>query len=84
MVINGERGTVAVLMYWTAISQLYAAGAKSVRRLATGLYSKAFGHCEPVSSDSHTSVECKSRGSQHIGAMFSPARESGRTRLNAS
>ncbi|WP_411900923.1 DUF1131 family protein, partial [Salmonella enterica] len=34
-------------------------------------YSKAFGHGEPVSSDSHTSVECKAEGRQHISYVFS-------------
>ncbi|SUH35915.1 lipoprotein [Salmonella enterica subsp. enterica] len=55
-------------MCWTAISQ--PPRGKSVRRLAT-FTAKAFGHCEPVSSDSHTSVECKAEGSQHISYVFS-------------
>ncbi|WP_348251209.1 DUF1131 family protein, partial [Salmonella enterica] len=35
------------------------------------LSSKAFGDCEPVSSDSHTSVHSKPQGSQHISYVFS-------------
>lgn len=56
-------------MCWTAISQPPRGG--KIGTPFSDLYSKAFGHCEPVSSDSHTSVECKAEGSQHISYVFS-------------
>lgn len=69
MVINGEQGTVSRIEVLD--SDIPTAAGVKIGTPFSDLYSKAFGHCEPVSSDSHTSVECKAEGSQHISYVFS-------------
>ncbi|ECG8590078.1 RpoE-regulated lipoprotein [Salmonella enterica subsp. salamae] len=69
MVINGEQGTVSRIEVLD--SDIPSAAGVEIGTPFSDLYSKAFGHCESVSSDSHTSVECKAEGSQHISYVFS-------------
>lgn len=69
MVINGEQGTVSRIEVLD--SDIPTTAGVKIGTPFSDLYSKAFGHCEPVSSDSHTSVECKAEGSQHISYVFS-------------
>lgn len=69
MVINGEQGTISRIDVLD--SDIPSAAGVDIGTPFSDLYSKAFGHCESVSSDNHTNVECKAEGSQHISYVFS-------------
>ncbi|MGS9169601.1 DUF1131 family protein, partial [Salmonella enterica subsp. enterica serovar Infantis] len=57
MVINGAQGTVSRIDVLD--SDIPPAAGGKIGTPFSDLYRKAFGHCEPVSSDIHTSFECK-------------------------
>lgn len=69
MVINGEQGTISRIDVLD--SDIPSAAGVDIGTPFSDLYSKAFCHCESVSSDNHTNVECKAEGSQHISYVFS-------------
>lgn len=69
MVINGEQGTISRIDVLDR--DIPSDAGVEIGTPFSDLYSKAFGHCGSVSSDNHTSVECKAEGSQHISYVFS-------------
>lgn len=71
MVINGEQGTVSRIDVLD--SDIPTAAGGKIGTPFSDLYSKAFGHCEPVSSDSAIPASNVKPREVSILAMFSPA-----------
>lgn len=68
MVINGEQGIVSCIDVLDSDILIVVGG--KIGMLFSDFYSKVFGYCELVFSDSYISVECKVEGSQYISYVF--------------